>query len=510
MGNHEQADKEKGQQEYLASLTDDRKEQLINAAARISGEPPEEITLEKAADIYSTKNAIRTMMAAKLLDSLKNGEGEIPDITSSIKDMFYQSSLISRCVPERIINLAPYIIQEIEAETGRETTTPELADLFIYGFNDDGETTITNLRYKRIIDAAELKKITETIRQGNLKPKQHVTAGTTLMDAIIGRGGQIINGGVKTDILVFDKPETYINIVMGYRNSGAVNPTPYEACIINAAFTIFVAANELNIFPPCFTVETIYQAMPGCGSKPSETEKKIIIDAIRAYAFMPIALNFYNEMQARAKRERPENRKAEDSFYLRGYFLPVQEIGYRTRSGQEHPAWYFLTTPIVLEHAMLTGHDFKTPMKYLKILEVDADGRPNEYKPLPTSKRERTIIEYLNDRIRIMEYDRKQAHRKFSLYKHTQKKNNKPIEKNYDDFLQPNYNIILFQTLLKEIRESTEDRKILQRIKDFCIDVFRYWVAIKRIQGYKLNKKKKANGQEGKREINSFTIIFNS
>lgn len=377
---------------------------------------------------------------------------------------------------EAIRPLLPFLLDEFEAatEAGEIEDGATFEDVVREGFTAKGRPSRKSQFYE-IIRRAQERKMPEAVAiiyGRKIKPKQFVEADTILAKTIMS--GKLSAG--KNAIPISAEITTFVSLT---DNTPELNGT--ENVIMCAALSYLVQAEKIGCIP-VFTTDNIYKVIPGGGQSPRKEKREEIIKTIRDLMGRLITVDATQELAKYAKLPGVKEDISKGGTFVRtDVILPVVENCYTTSAGEQIIYWEFRGRPILLQHAEFLNRVRKTPLKYLQV--------PN----MQTTDANSKIILYLNDRISAMEGEIKKA--KQDLYNYQRKKTEE--KKTLADYLRKGWNVIRFETLLKNSGLKNTGRSTeKKRIREACEKVLDYWTEQGRIAGYDPPPEDQAAGKE--------------
>ena len=329
----------------------------------------------------------------------------------------------------------------------------------------------------------------------SLKPKNFVFINNPLMNALQMSG--TINNPDGFDLEVFreGKPNavkiyTLISYEPSETDTTITDPkfTEYERLVSDAIISIWQDANKKGV-DPAFTIDTIYNTLPGGGDKASPKQREEIARVIEKCRRTRIKIDATNELRARGVIDDDERYTENEDYFL------LREARLESPHSNRSVNAYILTAkPVMLRYAEKTNQLISVQKRLLDIRKVKKGAISTELVAM-TSDRQ-AITGYMARRILWMKRDLEAAREKLKKYnsrRHKHPEEELP-EKKLSDFRKQS-STILYGTLFAATDTATDNREQTRRNREFCLDVLEYWLKDGWIQGYtQLQKGNKFTG----------------
>lgn len=380
-----------------------------------------------------------------------------------------------------------FMLEDKAAETGEFYTEEEYPES-----KRPGRPKIYE-RYERIksyVDKKTKQDIISTLQA--IIPKYHVIPNNSLMNTLTDKLS--INAG-PFDLPVINKKgrrkevTAYTIVSCDHLKDSSGNLilsklTEYERQVSNSIMSIWEEALRSNQ-SAVFTVDMVYQNMPGGGEQPSPQQRGAITKAIEKLRGIKITIDVTEELRTKGIISAEETRTYDD------YFLSAGRETRRIKNGGQIVQTYILhSEPIILSYCKLTNQLITVPPKWLEIKRINRKGEITN-NPIKMSQERQAIIGYLIRRIRVMQRDNDTAQKNKGYYDAKRRKDPDKPKKEIDDFRSQS-TIILFSTIFEVIDRPDPDRGKALDIRNFCFQVLDYYTAANLIKGYKKQEKGRA------------------
>lgn len=330
------------------------------------------------------------------------------------------------------------------------------------------------------LSPAELLEAMRTVQAIN--PTAHVMPNNALMNELTQK--RPINAGA-FDLLVANEQAhrkeitnyTIVNYDPGDSGITITDPklSEYERQVSDAVISLWAEAKRRNM-PPVFTVDMIYQSMPGGGDRPQPAQRAAITRTIEKLRRLHIYMDATEEMRKRGKID------ADKTFIVDSYYLNVTRAEYKARNSRQIVTAYKVEgEPIMLIYSKMTGQLLTVQAKHLAIRKVKEGAISAEV--IPATAGRQAMIGYMLRRIAIIRHDAEAAKDALRHYENRRKREPE-LEAMPLSAFRKQSPVILFDTLFTEAGTATTDRKQTGRDRTFCYDVLEYWRATGLIKGY--------------------------
>lgn len=330
-------------------------------------------------------------------------------------------------------------------------------------------------------------------------PAMHTSPNSRLANSLQGENS-IINAGER-DFIVANRGkrnETTIYTMVSYDAGDGVQltgrtVTEYDRQIYDAICSIWEYGHESRMFTP----DTVYRAMTGTDSQPSPQQRGAITKSIDKWRRILGKVDATAEITAYLKRKRMEPEPG-TVFKWGDAMLSVREL--EAKQGKNKQTVYKLNSePLLLSYSRATGKLLTAPTALLDVKELTADGQPTGPSIANTEGRI-ALKGYLWRRVLIMKHDIKDAQGRYRYYENERKRKPELPAKPLKSFFKQSH-CILFETLFEATEQTTPNRELQRRNRDYVFQVLDYWKAVGHIAGYK-----KQTGKRG--AITGFEILF--
>lgn len=327
---------------------------------------------------------------------------------------------------------------------------------------------------------AQLRALQQIVEDPAIKPSRYVMPNDAMTNKLYS--APVINAGA-FDLVLANEPEiTAYTIITDERdNTGdVIRVTGQDRCIEEAILSIWEEAAKRKV-SPVITAKSIYRAMPGGGSKPTEQREKEIEARIEA-----LWSQFdYSDQTDYARKSGLIPKDGQLIFKEHRLNLRECQVRYKN-GGKVSRGWLILSEPLALQTAKLKGQIMRVPYKYLEIHETENG------KLLPAvismGAERQGITAYLLRRIETMKYDERKAEEKKRSYDRTKASHSKP--KGIEAFRDPRRpRVILFDTLFENAGVETPNKQTAGRYRKFVLDVLEYYKVTGYIKDYKQQTK---------------------
>ncbi len=399
---------------------------------------------------------------------------------------------------ETLNNLCPYIDDELKKkEYGGLSLNDFVYDELLDAYN--GRITEDDPKSQLLVKAvqaalATMHAATQPGKEKQLpaitKPNYHKIINSKFMNELAAPAAKtgIVNDGPQNIVVrkANEKkhlPEITTYIVVSYdeenagiKLDGSDRLTEYQRQISDSIFTAVLQKNNNDqIFgispfePVVIPFEAIYQGMPGCGGKASAHQQGAITKTLKAFNNIIVEINATDELMQRGI-------DLQNGLYLTGKarpYLPYKVDTYINR-GKTVKCLIVEEPPIALQYAVATKQIITVDRRFLEIKKLDSTKKIST-QPVQMSQERQAIIGYLVRRIKIIQRDIDNAKQDLRNYSTRQKKDktNTLEDKTVKDFLpNKNANIILFDTIFKDVGINGLSRQQEKRYKDFIINEF--------------------------------------
>lgn len=473
-----------------------------------AGHKLKEAELEELAE---SVNSVLLTAKAKIEEINKIVVNVAQKLSSDIDISEIQTVLTSKKVIQffEVINvLSPYIDIEQEAneELYRNPETPvsvllaaaarrareDGKEIPVLWFETDEAQTLQD---SEIAPNDELSEAIQTLQA--LKPLAHIMPNNSLMNEIVRKPA--INAGPFDLVVSTEKGRrkeitnyTIINYDPGDSGITITDPklSEYERQVSDAVISLWMEAKRQNM-PPVFTVDMIYQSMPGGGERPQPAQRAAITRTIEKLRRLHIFMDATEEMRKRRKIG------SNATFTMDAFYFQVDRAVYKARNSRQAVTAYKMeSAPIMLTYSQMTGQLLTVQARYLDIRKVKTGLVSSEV--IPATAGRQAMIGYMLRRIAIMRHDEEAARDAWRQYVKNRKKELDFTEKPPEAFRKQS-RIILFDTIFTEAGTATESRTQTMENRNFCFDVLEYWQASGLIKGY--------SEQRNGKKITGFSVM---
>lgn len=265
----------------------------------------------------------------------------------------------------------------------------------------------------------------------------------------------------------------------------------YERQVSDAVISLWAAAEKQKM-PPVFTIDDIYQSMPGGGGKPSPAQRGAITKTMEKFARLHIYMDATEEMQRR--RQTAEGQQ----FIVDEDYMNWRRYTVQTRNGRKITQGYeLLGRPIMLTYSMLTNQTLTVNAEQLAIRKIKGGAISPELVSMSAGRQ--AMTGYMLRRIAVIKHDAEAAKDAYRQYE-KRRRREPELEARPLAAFRKQSPVILFDTLFAEAGTATTDRKQAGLNRAFCYDVLEYWRATGFIKGY-------AEQRKGKK-ITGFSILL--
>lgn len=294
-----------------------------------------------------------------------------------------------------------------------------------------------------------------------IHPNNHLMPNNTLMNYLTQYA--MINAGA-VELPVLKDKKTTSHVVVGYEedpNISAFSLTEYERQVSDSIITIWEGTEEQGI-PALFTADTVFRNMPGEGGKPSPQQKGAITKAIEKFRRLHVFVNATDEMRKRGLIGESQKVIFDDMY------LSVTRMECTVKNGgQVVEAYKINSEPIVYRYCKMTNQILSVSRDCIEIKKTKKNQTTGEITisnlPVSMTTHRQAMTGYIIRRIEVMKRDRKNKKKQQS-------------------------DIIRFDTLFNDVGLEDQDRNRAKENRKFCYQVLDYFMAIKYIKGYEVQK----------------------
>ena len=334
---------------------------------------------------------------------------------------------------------------------------------------------------------AELLDTMRTVQ--GISPTAHVMPNNALMNALTQKPA--INAGA-FDLVVANEQArrkeitNYTIVSYDPGDSGITITDPklseHERQVSDAVISLWAEAKRKNM-PPVFTVDMIYQSMPGGGDRPQPAQRAAITRTVEKLRRLHIEMDATEEMRRRGKID------ADKTFTVDSYYLNVTRAEYKARNSRQTVTAYKVEgEPIMLTYSQMTGQLLTVQAKHLAIRKIKAGIVSPEV--IPATAGRQAMTGYMLRRIAIMRHDEEAARDALRQYDKRRKKETSLEAKPLAAFRKQS-RVILFDTVFAEAGTMSDNRAQMKDNRDYCFSVLEYWQAAGLIKGYAEQRKGK-------------------
>lgn len=254
--------------------------------------------------------------------------------------------------------------------------------------------------------------------------------------------------------------------------------TEYDRQVYDGICSIWEYGHENKMLTP----DTVYRAMTGTDKQPSPQQREAITQSIEKWRRTFAKVDATEEMTAYLKRRRIDPKPGTvfkwDNTMLSLSGLEVVNGGHRQK------VYKFDREPLLLSYSKATGKVLTSPTSLLDIKEISETGEATG-PSIDNTEGRIAIKGYLWRRVLVMKHDLVDARKNFKKYE-TDRKRHPDVypAKPLTAFCKQSHSI-LFDTLFKETGQTSDNRAIQRRNRDYVFQVLDYWRAENHIAGYK-------------------------
>ena len=388
-----------------------------------------------------------------------NLSGTISLLTTIILNFKCES--VSREEVEAVANIAGEVpstlVPFIEAEIDRN---PALRGITVKEFlARDGENpsllqvTIENAR------KAERNAVLPILTP--VKPGTHIMPNNSLANKLFSDNPAVFEGAF--DLTVMNKrgkaPDVTAYTICKFEGSKDLHIyggtlTEFDRAVSDAVISIWAETQKQGV-PCCFSVVTVYKAMPGTADgNPSPQQRGAITKSLNKLRGLTIEVDVSEEFARRGNIE-----KGEICTISGNYFVLYQETRKTLNGGEPVSAYVLTSIPLLYNYCLQTGQLLSASPAYLTPKKIDRHGRLTSV-PLVMSMERTMLLNYLIRRIKTIQHDRKNKKRHLS-------------------------DRILFSTIFRAAGLENIDKFKRKDCRDFVFDVLEYYTKMHFISGYK-------------------------
>lgn len=334
---------------------------------------------------------------------------------------------------------------------------------------------------KRENPAAQAERIIEALTVlDKINPSQHVMPNDPLTNAIYG-GYKIINNG-EVDLILANKKgrrkeiTAYTMVTFDPGDTGITitdaHLTEHERQVSEGLFSLLEESAKTNR-PQIFSLDQIFRAMPGGGSKPSPQQKGAITKTMEKFSRLHVHMEATDYF--RAKGLITEDQK---------YIVDENYLNWRrhtivTRNGKKLAQGYeILGQPIMLTYCKMTDQLISVPADYIAIEKVKENPITKTLETsgelLMMNAERQAMTGYLLRRIAVMQRDRRNAKDELRKYNSSRKRNPELEEKTLADFITQS-DTISFTKLFSAAGLQDLTKQAANRNRDFVMQVLDFW-----------------------------------
>jgi hypothetical protein len=335
-------------------------------------------------------------------------------------------------------------------------------------------------------EPAEADELTELQSEGT--PKYYISPNTAINNALqnLDGAGQAIGEGP------FDLPVLNVgkdNEITTYVNAAIVDGPPikgevyeeYNRAIEAAIWSLYLDRTKKNM-PPIATADMIYRIM----THKTEQERVSARQRARVNKGIKQMFRIWLEVDATAemqKRNIKINGKPIERFRLKGFQIPGRII--EVKAGGEVVEAFLFYEPLLLKYAMHTKQLFTIDGDLLAIKKIDKAGNITP-AIIPNTEIRIAAKNYVLRRIEAMRADESKAIEAYTKYKERAKKESALPQKELASFRKMQ-RVILFKSIYEAAGITAKNSQT--NIKEFVLDVLRYWKAKRFIMDFETRQK---------------------
>ena len=433
------------------------------------------------------------------IDIQDDMEKEMAKLTASRVTQITYPNLLNELFYNAVRNntgIFPYILFLKENDNAAYIEVLECIDYCLSEVlkkRDDNRNELKQL-FKALIPKQQSKAL--PLPQMPKRPGRYIAPNNKLINIMTTQ--EIINAGARDLAVSPDKGIT--TYVMVGTSDGSENPIKMsnsEREVSNAVYSIFKQAETDKQKLITLTPTSIYKAMPGGSSRPTQKMQEEITTIMDNLRKRPLVIDATTELRA-------FNKIGEDETYtIDSQFLYADKHIYKRQNGTETVGWRLLAKPALLDYAEQTGQIINVDFKVTQILDMDK--KEQNYPPININEKRRDVLTYLIRRVAVMKNAwakaKKESKKQERAAKDGRRKKEEvktPEELMREHKAEPT---ILYDSLYAAVDADLTNRNQLKDIRTFSIMVLKYWQHIKFIDGYSENSKG--------RKKTSIRILFN-
>lgn len=290
---------------------------------------------------------------------------------------------------------------------------------------------------------------------------------------VLGDGKQARRGGelITTAVIATYQPGEGVTIKGNF--------TEYDRQVQDAICSLW----EYGDIDHTFTPAMVYRAMTNGKdtAAPSPQQIGAVTRSIEKQRHIFVQVDASAEFEKRGITDangKPIRFKVDD------YLLSLKGLEV-TAGGKTVKGYYIKEAPLLLTYSRMTKQLLTVKSDLLDIRRIDSKGCICE--SVSNTESRITIKGYLLRRIEILKYDIARAKDNCRKYRNRRKKDPTLPEKQPADFMQQS-NRVLFETIFAETGQTSTNREIQRRNRDYAMQCLDYWKATEHIKGYSVVK----------------------
>lgn len=322
------------------------------------------------------------------------------------------------------------------------------------------------------------------------KPQKYTTATNLLMKDLTGKA--VVNAGPYDLPVMPDKGITTYVAIAYEKEKDPFGLTPKQVTIMDAVNAVYEQGQADGLEGPIpMTPVSIFKAMPGGSTRPTAAKLKEIEKTVSMFRDMPAEINATPELRAAGRIGKGEK------FHLKTNMILARELRYTRKNGTETIGWQVFEPPVASAYAKKQGQVVSVPAKVVQIQELDEKTKEPNGALISINDNRRELLAHMVRRVGVM----LNAYRKG---KNAEKlKRNRDMGRTWHAIMTgPKEagglsvsDIIRYDSAFTVAGIETKRSSTVTELRDFCIDVLKYWKAIGYIHGFEeLKTGKQRNG----------------
>jgi hypothetical protein len=308
------------------------------------------------------------------------------------------------------------------------------------------------------------------------KPQSYTTATNLLMQKMTAE--EVVNAGA-FDLPVWPEKGITTYVAMAYeKEKNPFGLTPKQITVLEAVDAVYNQGKKDGMEGPVpMTPVSIFKAMPGGSTKPTPAKLKEIEKTFSMFRDMPAEIEATAELRAAGKIGQGEK------FHLKTNMILARELRYTRKNGTETIGWQVFEPPIASTYAKKQGQIVSVPSHVVQIQEVSEKTKEPNGKIISMNDNRRELLAYMVRRVGVMHNDCRKARNEAT------KKRNREAGKTWKDLTTKSHSI-LYETAFEAAGIETKRAATIMELRDFMLEVLKYWKVIGYIYGYEEIKTK--------------------